>query len=169
MALTVEDGTAKTDADSYISVADADTRHAALGNTEWASLTTAVKEQNLRNATIYMIQKYRTLWQGTRTTSTQSTDWPRYGVYVDGFSVDYDVLPVDIANACADLGLRANEGDLLTDLSREVIRKKIGPLETEYASGSQEDKRYRSIDLMLAPYLGGTSSANSMPIKRVGV
>jgi hypothetical protein len=165
MAIVVEDGTGKSDAESYISVADADTRHSNLGNTAWASLATATKEQNLRNATNYMIQKYRTLWQGSRVLSTQALDWPRYYVTVDGFDVDYDTVPTDIANACADLALKAESGDLLADLSREVIRSKIGPLDKTFSQGSTEDTRYRSVDLMLAPYLGGYSE-NQVPLEK---
>ena len=38
MAIVTEDGTGKADAESYISVADASTYHAARGNTEWADV-----------------------------------------------------------------------------------------------------------------------------------
>ena len=51
MSLVVEDGTGKADAESYISVADADTYHSNRGNTDWAALTTTEKEQLLRGAT----------------------------------------------------------------------------------------------------------------------
>ena len=65
MAIVVEDGTGKSTAESYISVADASTYHTARGNTAWAALTTdALREAALRKATDFMRQVYRSRWQG---------------------------------------------------------------------------------------------------------
>ena len=167
MALVVEDGTAKTDAESYISVADAGTRHTAFGNTAWTG-TDAVKEAALRRATAYMLQAYRERWHGYRKTATQALDWPRSFVYLEPFVhgavgaypylVDDTTVPDEIANACADLALRALSDDLNADLARGIIREKVGPLETEYDRYSPESPRYRAIDMALAPYLKGSSA-----------
>lgn len=163
MALITEDGTGLANAESYISVADADTRHTNLGNGAWtdASVTTAQKEAALRKATIYMVQAYRERWTGYRVKiapTMQALDWPRYGVEVDHFPVHYDIVPADVANACADLALKALAGDLAPDLSQAVVREKVGPIETEYNRGSPQFTRYRAIDMMLAPYLTGGAS-----------
>jgi len=160
MSLIVEDGTGLPNAESYISVADADARQASLGNDLWATLTTAEKEEALRRATIYMLQAYRQRWTGYRAkiVPMQALDWPRYGVEVDHFPVHFDIVPADIANACADLAFKAAAGDLAPDLSQGVIREKVGPIETEYNRGSPQFVRFRSIDMMLAPYLTGGSS-----------
>jgi hypothetical protein len=160
--LVVEDGTGLPNAESYISVADADARHTSLGNTAWtdASVTTAQKEAALRKATIYMLQAYRQRWTGYRAkvVPLQALDWPRYGVEVDHFPVHYDIVPADVANACADLALKALSSDLAPDLTQGVIREKVGPIETEYNRGAPQYTRYRAIDMMLAPYLTGGSS-----------
>jgi hypothetical protein len=63
---------------------------------------------------------------------SQALSWPRWNVFLEGFSVSPAIVPADIANACADLALKAAAGDLNADLTRGVVRKKIGPLETEY-------------------------------------
>lgn len=160
MAIIVEDGTGKSDAESYATVAYAITRHANLGNTAWALLTTEQQEQSLRLATEYLVQKYRSAIQGARKTSTQALDWPRYSVYVDGFLIPSDVVPVDWQNACCDLALKSSEGTLLADLERGVKREKVGPLETEFFEGSPESTRYQTIELMLQPYLSGRGSLN---------
>jgi hypothetical protein len=47
MALIVEDGTGLANAESYVSVADATTYHANIGNTAWA-----VYRQSLRDITL---------------------------------------------------------------------------------------------------------------------
>ena len=163
MALVTENGSGQANAESYCSVADATVRHAALGNSVWASLASdAVREQYLRQATVYMVQAYRQRWTGLRLTSTQALDWPRYSVVVDGYSVASNIVPTDIANACADLALKAASGELAPDLERTVIREKIGPLETEYAEHGPQAIRYRAIDLMLAPYLKGSAATASL-------
>lgn len=154
MALEVEDGTGKSNAESYISVADADARHTAFGNSAWTG-TDAVKEAALRRSTAYLEQAYRTRWTGQRKDLTQALSWPRYDVIVEGCWVASDSVPTDIANACADLALRALADDLAADTTRAVIREKVGPLETEYDANSPQATRYRAIDAMLAPYLTG--------------
>lgn len=154
MSLIVEDGTGLTNSESYISVAGADTRQANLGNDTWAPLTTAEKEEALRRATQYMLQAYRQRWIGLRLSINQALDWPRWGVVIDEFyPVASNIVPTDIANACSDLAFKAAAGDLAPDLAQGVIRKKIGPIETEYNRGSPQFTRFRAIDMMLAPYL----------------
>jgi hypothetical protein len=158
MALVHETGAGLTNAESYIAVADADTRMSLRGETTWAALTTAQKEEALRRATDYMEQAYRQRWQGNKHTVEQALSWPRNSVVVDSYVViDSDVVPPEVANACADLALKAAADDLNADLTRAVVRKKIGPLETEYDRASPQSKRYRAIDMALAPYLKGSS------------
>lgn len=154
MTLVVEDGNGLASAESYISLAAADARHAALGNTGWTGSDT-VKEQALRRATVYMVQTYRLRWQGVRATLDQALDWPRYGVEADGRYVAGDSIPTDVANACADLALRALTEDLCPDLERAVVREKVGPLETEYDRFSQQAKRFSAVDRTLAAYMLG--------------
>ena len=165
MSLIVEDGTGKADAESFISLADATTRHSNLGNTAWADAASdSVREAALRRATIYMQQAYRERWLGYKRHKEQALAWPRWSVVVDEFWVDTESVPADVANACADLALRALTSDLNADLSRGVVRKKIGPLETEYDPHSPQATRFRAIDMMLAPYLKG-SSANAQLVR----
>lgn len=155
VTLIVEDGEGLADAESYITVAAADARHTAFGNTAWTG-TEAAKEAALRRATAYMRQVYRQRWQGRRINDDQALDWPRYDVRVDGYSVDTDTVPAEVANACADLALRTIAGrDLYADQDRAVMREKVGPLETEYDRTSPQAKRYPAIDAMLAPYFMG--------------
>ncbi|MEN9924159.1 MAG: hypothetical protein RL268_285 [Pseudomonadota bacterium] len=154
MALVVEDGTGRADSESYITVAAADTRHTALGNTAWTG-TDAAKESALRRATQFMLQRYRQQWKGTRLLRAQALDWPRYGAIVDGFDVASSAVPTDIANACADLALRALADDLAPDQERVAIREKVGPLETEYSPHASQSVQYVAVDRALAPYLRG--------------
>jgi hypothetical protein len=160
MPLVTEDGTARADAESLASVAAADAYHASRGNVSWAGAMTADKENALRRATDYMSQMYRTKWKGRRMGMVQSLDWPRYGVQLDdvGFGryaalVPVNTVPLQVVQACCDLAIRALSGPLAADLQRQVIAETIGPLRTEYAAGTPEYVRYRSVDLLLKPLL----------------
>jgi hypothetical protein len=168
MTLIVEDGTGLPNSDSYASVASADTRLAALGMTDWTSLSTAQKEQALRRATVYMLQTYRSRWRGRRKLGTQALDWPReevtrddYGIFlISGYYAYYpdDEVPAEVEDACIDLALRSAAADLLPDQSQGVVREKVGPLEVEYDRYSPQRKKYSAIDGLLRPLLKADGS-----------
>lgn len=171
MSLIVEDGTGKADAESYISVADADTYHAARGNTTWAALTTAVKEQSLRKATEY-IEGYYT-FIGYRKTSTQMLAWPRYQaarVDLSMYGIAYwsdTAVPLPVARACAELALVASTEDLSPALEAQALREKVGPIEVQYAPGAIQYKRYRKVDLIIGEMLESSGSNISSKLARV--
>jgi hypothetical protein len=159
MALETEDGTAKANAESLITVADADTYFTGRGITNWATLSTTEKEQALRRATDFMEQAYGQKWKGERTTHTQALSWPRYEVCANGFDVDSDVVPVAVQRACAEMALRAAAGELAPDVGRLAKREKVDVIETEYESGALPYVRYRTVDNLLGPYLEGGNGA----------
>ena len=163
MALIVEDGSGKTDADSYLSVADADTYHTNhSGSTDWSGATTATKEQALRLATQYLDVRYNGLWKGYRSNETQALDWPRaYVEDSDGYYYDSDEMPLRVKDATAELALRVVEGDtLLDDITKPgtIKRKRVkaGPVETEteYVGGYNQVKKYPLIDGIVRPLTG---------------
>ena len=154
MALEVETGTGSATAESYCSVADADARATAFGNTAWTG-TDAAKEAALRRATAFIEQRYRENFKGTKLYRAQALSWPRYGAIVDGWDLDSTVVPTEIKNACADLAVRALTAELNADQTRAVIREKVGPLETEYSAHSPQGTRFVSVDQALGPFLRG--------------
>ncbi len=145
-----------TGAEYYISVANADAYHVARGNAAWALLSPEVKEQALRKATDYM-GRYSGRWKGERLNAGQVLDWPRAGVVVDGYEINWETVPAAIANACALLALKASAGDIAPDLGRQKQSVKVGPIETTYATGTRQTTRYQSAETLLAPYLAGAA------------
>lgn len=174
MALEVEDGTAKADAESYISVTDADTYFANRGYTLWATMSTNEKEQALRRSTDYMLQVYRLKWKGTRVNGTQALDWPRNWVLRDDYEFatlngaqviggrqyyPANEVPQEVRNACAELAFKAAGGDLAPDIGQRTLREKVDVIEVEYDRYSPQFTQFRAIDNLLAPFLddrGGT-------------
>lgn len=158
MSIIVEDGTGRSDAECYISEADADTYHTARGNTDWTNATTPQKEQALRKGADFMIQRYRLQWSGYQLNSTQALDWPRSYVKRPGRWPQYyersDQVPVEVARANAELALRVIQGvTLAPDLDPQVDSEKIGPIEIKYAQGARQDTEFQAVDKLLAPLL----------------
>jgi len=163
MTLIVEDGTGRSDSESLCSVAFADAYHVSRGNTVWAGLTTDQKEINLRRAADYLEQTYAQRWAGLRKKGTQALSWPRDNVEIlDTWPLQYypnDSVPLLVQNACAELALKANSGDLAPDVTRVKKRVKTDVLEVEYADSTTPYTRYRAIDNMLERFFG-VGSAN---------
>lgn len=140
MALIVEDGTGLPNADSYVSLADADAYLALYGHAEWSAATDADaqvrKEVALRRATRFVDNLCQSGWIGRRFTSTQALDWPREGI-VDELGHNWPVtkLPDALRHAVCELASRYFAGNAPdADLPRggQVKRQKTDVLETEY-------------------------------------
>lgn len=127
----------------------------------------AIREQCLRKATEYMEQVYRYRWQGERVLTTQALSWPRNCVEIDGITVvSGEIVPEEVERACAELALEALSGELAPNLTQNVTNKTVGPISITYDTHSPQQKRFRRIDNMLAPYLTRNSSI-SFPLGRV--
>lgn len=165
MALEIEDGTGKANAEAYISVADADTYHGNRGNAAWAALATPAKEAALRQAADFMCTALR--WSGARATATQALDWPRTGTELNGFQVASDVVPEVVRRACAELALRASSGSLLPDAEPVVTEETVGPLTTKYAAPSASGAgMFPAIVAMLSGLLASSGSRNQVKMVR---
>lgn len=173
MALIVEDGSIVSGAESYISVADADLYFSNRGEATWAALAANVKEQLLRKSTDYLVQAYRLKWKGSRVGAEQALDWPRNFVERDDFQASQlngysmiggvyyypnNIVPIEVKNACAEMALKANNGELAPDLDKRTIREKVDTLEVEYSEYGVEYVRYRAIDNALAPFISNSYS-----------
>lgn len=166
MALVVEDGTGKTDAESYLSEADADAYHAARSaNATWAAALAADKEQALRLATQYLDTTYQDCWNALRWSNNQKLDWPRSGLVIDGVGYNADDIPQQLLDATAELALKVVSGGdtLFADMSDEgTLASKsvrVGPItkSVSYAGGSRGVKRYRLVEQLISPLIYATN------------
>lgn len=160
MSLIHEDGTGVVNAESYISVADADTYFTDRSELTWMDLDVAVKEASLRKATDYIELRYAERFRSSPLTTTQSLSFPRY-------DFGYGVLPATLKKACAEYALIASTKDLapapvVDDTNRlptKTIRK-VGPIDKEnsYATrGPTADappfRMYPKADGLMKPML----------------
>lgn len=160
MPIVVETGSGLPNADSYVSVAEADTYHLAFtSGTAWSSATTTDKERALRVATQFIDTRYGPRFQGRRVDLQQSLQWPRAWVTDnDGFDIASDVVPTKVRHATCELARRALSADLVTDSKTGEIRRtlvEIGPIkkEVEYESGQSEQVLYTIVEDLLFPLL----------------
>lgn len=120
-SFVVEDGTGKSNSNSYASVEAADSYFTNRENpSAWRTATTNTKQQALRVATSYITETYGNRWRGVIDSDTQALDWPRSGV-VDadtGLYYDNDEMPPKLINATAEIALRHVNGvDLRPDVA----------------------------------------------------
>lgn len=168
MALIVEDGTGKADAESFISVADADDYHAKRDNTAWATLSTPRKEALLRKAADYLLQMYSLKWAGYRTNDIQFLDWPRTYVprrpaelysteipYTEDFYYPANVVPREVMYANAELALRGESEDLSIESERLTTEESVGSLTVRYDKSARDKRTFPFIDNLLRPFLKG--------------
>lgn len=101
-------------ADSYTTVAEADTYHDNhLYATDWTGATTANQEKALKMATRILDEKID--WSGSKSTSSQALAWGRTGVEDDGYSVSSSIIPNPIKNATSEFARHLLGSDLTVD------------------------------------------------------
>lgn len=109
----VEDGTVVADANSYATIAFADSYFLNRGNApEWSGATVAAKQAALRRATFYIDDIYLGYWRGRAVSSLQELSWPRSGV-VDsrsGISHTSAEVPNRVKRATCEVAFRVITG-----------------------------------------------------------
>ena len=143
MALIVEDGSGLSDAESYVSVADAGTYCTAHGLTAWTGVD-AVKESALRNATQYIDTMYN--FRSAKSYYSQALEFPR-----QMWDWDDDPLMNRLRSATVELAVKALTESLFADVEPSVTTLvKVGPITKQTRpvdTGGQ--KRYAAIDALL--------------------
>lgn len=168
MAITIEDGTIIAGADSYITVAEADTIIAKYGkDSKWSSKVDSEKEALLVQAAGYLDTKYN--WKGTLVNLSQEMSFPRCGIYVDDMLVSESSIPTAIKRAQAFLAAEAIDTPLFstkqgTDGSGALTanKVKVGPIEIEKSfdengSTSSMQPRFTEVDALVRILTAGGS------------
>lgn len=163
MALVTEDGSGLSTAESYASVAVADSYFSARGVTTWAGMATSDKEVALRAGTEYLGQRFAGKWQGQRVKATQALDWPRAGVVLDCIEQAYTAIPVALQRATIELALKSRSGSLLVDEAAQVKSETIGPIAVVYADGARQQTRFAAVEALIRPLL---KAGGGIPIYR---
>ena len=126
--IVVEDGTGKTNSNSYISAADLDTYATDRGVT-----IAGTKEILLIQAMDYIEAQN---FKGVKGTDAQALQWPRYGVSIDGYPVGSDEIPQLLIDALAEVAIGIDGGtNPLANEGRTTKKEKVDVIEVEYMDG----------------------------------
>jgi len=129
MAIIVEDGTGVPGANSYVSVAElesyaADRGIEIIGNPE----VLLIKAMDYIETISYC---------GHKASGIQPLQWPRYGVFVDGYYLGATVIPLNLKQAQMQTALSIDAGvDPSATLPREIKSATVGPVSVTYTDGS---------------------------------
>ena len=152
MALVVEDGTGKSDAESYISVTDSDTYHDNRGNTDWTGAT-AVKEASSRRGAQFLDGRFLGRLKGEKSSSGQALQWPRdYVTDEDGNEVASTAIPTRLEQACAEASRLVPYTQEITEPS-DLASLKAGSVGVDFAVAYHQRGILDVIDELMKPYV----------------
>jgi len=169
MTLIVEDGSGKSDAESYVTVAEADAYIAkwALTNNHWPSpYSDTQKEVALRTAARFLDLEYRVRYVSRKAHETQALEWPRNGwVTRDMFIINNATVPDAVKEAQIELAVILSLGEVVLPVitgggviyeqnETEVTRKAVRyATPKHYDEAGNEIKEYPMIERILSPVL----------------
>lgn len=152
--LIIEDGSGVTNANSYVTVQEYRDYATPRG------VVLPVSDSEVETQLILAMDYLETqCWKGVATYDGQALAMPRDEIYIGGSLIASDHVPGKIKYAQMQLAIQVNNGvDLMPTVaggSASVVREKVGPLETEYATSLTVGTQpyFKSISALLAPYL----------------
>lgn len=151
MALIVEDGTGKVDADSYISLSDFEA-YCVRFNYDLTDYSTAEREAALRSAALYIDSAWR--FRDIKGSADQALEFPRAVGAVDRDGLTIASVPLRLKNAQCELAIYAAAspgGDLLPASTTGIKSETVGPISTTYMDGIVSQPAYAKIENFLRP------------------
>lgn len=162
MALTIEDGSVVSGADSFVTraafIAWAEARGVTIEDEDPADVL-------LRRAVDYINSK-EACFQGTRVSETQPLSFPRECVTINGFEIESDAIPQAVITAQMELALASFNGVELFPSGNEqfVVFEKVGPIATSYSEkfGSSTPVKIPAADYLFAQLCGSSFTLRSV-------
>lgn len=159
MALIIEDGTGKTDSQSYASAAIL-TAYALARAITLTAADDAAKEALLIRAMDYIESQ---AFKGYKYTDEQALQWPRGDVSIDGYLISVDDIPQLLIDALCEVAIGVDGGtNPLANEERETKREKVDVIEVEYMDGARNSTYLKAAETKLKKLLkagyGGISA-----------
>lgn len=159
-----------SDANSYVTVAEADSYFSdSFGRSLWLQTTQANREAAVITASRYLDQ-YMT-WIGQKSTSDQSMEWPRINTFdKTGRPYANDIVPGPVKFAAFELAYFIVENGGLSFASQTVDRVKVGPVDVEFSQNSVDEGIPSFVENLVAHIgssdVAGRSAARSVRLIR---
>lgn len=157
--IIVEDGSGVANANSYVSEAELTT---FAGN---RNITLVGDTSELLIQAMDYIESLS--YKGIKKERDQALQWPRTGVYIDGYYEDSDTIPEELKNALMQCAIAVDQGeDPLQNTPRNIKRKKVGPLEIEYSDSAASVEINNKIRATLWKLLRGGYGGNVLNVSK---
>jgi hypothetical protein len=159
MTIVVEDGTGKTNSNSYISEADFTAYASARGKSNSGTISVL-----LITAMDYIEQQN---FKGNKLTQAQALQWPRDSVWIDGYQLDTDEIPQLLKDAQAEVAIGVDEGNNpLAVQDRATKREKVDVIEVEYTDGARDSTYLVAAESKLTKLIkNGSSTLSAVAIR----
>lgn len=142
MSVIVEDGSLVPNANSYASEANLIAFAAARNITLVGNPTTLlILAMDYIDILVY---------KGTKRSRDQTLQWPRFGVYIDGYPIDATFMPPMLLNGQMQTALAIDANNSPQQIiDRKTDKEKVGDLEVDYSKGSVVN----SVDVKINAFL----------------
>lgn len=138
MAIVIEDGTGKENANSYASEAQLSAYASDRGIT-----ITGTNAELLILAMDYIESQE---FKGNKASKAQALQWPRTNVIIDTYAINSNEIPQLLLDAQMEAALAIDGGNNpLANVDRATKKEKLGELEVEYMDGASESVLIRKI------------------------
>lgn len=157
--IIVEDGTGKTDSNSYVSEADVTTYATDRGVTLTADADILI---------IKAMDYLETLdYIGTKFSQAQALQWPRNNVYIDGYYIEPSTIPQELKNSQMALCLSIDAGaDPMATTERATKKEKVDTIEIEYMDNAATKAIITSVNRALNKLLKSGSMGSNFNVDR---
>ena len=165
MTLIVEDGTQVANSNTYVSDIEYSAYAAARGKTIGSD--SVAREIELIKAMDY-IESHRRQFKGNKVAFDQSLQWPRYSVFIDGFSIDSDAIPQELKNAEMETAIAINSFEVLNSGANQNVKsEELGQMKVEYFNGgSWNDSQLETVAVYLDVLLDSSGIGISATVSR---
>lgn len=159
--IIVEDGTIVPNANSYVSeaflVAYAADRGITLTGTDSVTIIKAMD----------YLENLPQPFQGYKNEEIQPLQWPRTGVWIDGYDVDTDIIPSLLQQALCELCIGIDQGENpLQIVGRSIKKESVGGISFEYADGTRDTPYIKSAMYKLRKLISVRSSGGNIVVAR---
>ena len=157
--IVVETGSGSASANSYISEADFATYATDRGVT-----IAGTAAELLIQAMDYLEQQP---FKGVKGSDAQALQWPRWGVAIDGYSVDSDEIPQLLIDAQCENAIGIDAGNNpLAAVTRATKSEKVGDIAVTYMDGAMDSTYLAAAESKLSKLLkAGSSGINAVVIR----
>ena len=155
--LIIEDGTGKTDSNSYVTVAEF--QQFCTDRNITITSTYGDESELLIQAMDYFEQQP---FKGIKKTELQALQFPRSDLWIDSYLSDSNTIPKLVKDAQITIGVSIMQGsNPLSIIERATKREKVDVIEIEYMDSAAPDTINRSIGNIMSKLVTSSSMGNN--------